>query len=70
MPQSSGPEPESYAGPTKLDPYHPLIQEQLTTYPELSAVRLFAECRAAGYPGGYSQVKALVARGYNPAFAS
>ncbi len=48
--------------PTKLDPYHPLIQERLTTYPELSAVRLFAECRAAGYPGGYSQVTAYVAR--------
>lgn len=48
--------------PTQLDPYHPLIQERLTTYPELSAVRLFAECRAAGYPGGYSQVTAYVAR--------
>jgi transposase len=48
--------------PTKLDRYHPLIQERLTTYPELSAVRLFAECRAAGYAGGYSQVKAYAAR--------
>jgi transposase len=48
--------------PTKLDAYHPLIQERLTTYPELSAVRLFAECRAAGYAGGYSQLTAYVAR--------
>jgi transposase len=50
------------AGPAKLDPYKPLIQERLTTYPALSAVRLLAECRAAGYPGGYSQLKAYVAR--------
>jgi hypothetical protein len=31
-----GPRP---AGPTKLDPYKPLIQERLATYPELTAVR-------------------------------
>ena len=29
-------------GPAKLDPYKPLIQERLTTYPALSAVRLRA----------------------------
>jgi transposase len=28
------------AVPTKLDPYKPLIEERLTTYPELTAVRL------------------------------
>jgi len=43
---------------TKLDRYLPLIQERLATYPALSAVRLFDECRAAGYAGGYSQLKA------------
>jgi transposase len=48
--------------PTKLAPYHPLIQKRLTTYPELSAVRLLAECRAGGYAGGYSQLTAYVAR--------
>src|SRR5881296_1915857 len=48
--------------PTKLDRYQPLIQERLMTYPELSAVRLLEECRAAGYAGGYSQLKAYVAR--------
>ncbi len=48
--------------PTKLDRYQPLIQERLLTYPELSAVRLLEECRAAGYAGGYSQLKAYVAR--------
>ncbi len=47
---------------TKLDRYLPLIQERLATYPALSAVRLFDECRAAGYAGGYSQLKAYVAR--------
>ena len=47
---------------TKLDRYQPLIQERLATYPALSAVRLFDECRAAGYVGGYSQLKAYVAR--------
>jgi len=48
--------------PTKLDRYQPLIQERLTTYPQLSAVRLLEECRADGYDGGYSQLKAYVAR--------
>jgi transposase len=50
------------AGPAKLDPYTPLIRERLTTYPALSAVRLLTECRAAGYSGGYTQLKAFVAR--------
>ncbi len=36
----------------QLDPFKPLIQERLTTYPALSAVRFLAECRAAGYAGG------------------
>ena len=48
--------------PTKLERYQPLIAERLTTYPELSAVRLLEECRAADYAGGYSQLKAFVAR--------
>ncbi|HVH66657.1 MAG TPA: IS21 family transposase [Gemmatimonadales bacterium] len=47
---------------TKLALYQPLIQERLATYPALSAVRLLEECRAAGYAGGYSQLKAYVAR--------
>ena len=37
--------------PSKLDPYKPLIRERLETYPELTAVRLFEEVRAAGNPG-------------------
>jgi len=47
-------------GPTKLDAYKPIIEARLTAYPELSAVRLLDEIRAAGYAGGYSQLKAFV----------
>jgi transposase len=43
--------------PTKLHPYHGIITERLDAYPELSAVRLLAEIRAAGYTGGYTQLK-------------
>lgn len=47
-------------GPGKLAPFFPLIQERLTAFPALSATRLLAECRAAGYTGGYSQLTAVV----------
>jgi transposase len=47
---------------TKLDSYKPIIEARLAAYPELSAVRLLDEIRAAGYPGGYSQLKAFVRR--------
>lgn len=46
--------------PTKLDPFKALIRTRLEAYPELSAVRLLEEIRAAGYTGGYSQLKAYV----------
>lgn len=42
--------------PTKLDLYKPLIQARLSEFPALQATRLFAECRAAGYAGGSSQL--------------
>jgi transposase len=45
---------------TKLDPYKPILETRLAAYPELSAVRLLEEIRAAGYRGGYTQLKALV----------
>lgn len=45
---------------TKLSAYHGIITERLRTYPELSAVRLLTECRAAGYTGGYTQLKKFV----------
>ncbi len=47
---------------TKLDPHTPLITTRLATYPELSAVRLFEEVRAAGYTGGITQLRDFVAR--------
>jgi transposase len=50
------------ARPTRLDSYKRLIETRLGTYPELSAVRLFAECRAAGYPGSLTQLKVFVRR--------
>jgi len=49
-------------GPAKLAPYTAIIDARLATYPELSAVRLFEEVRAAGYPGGLSQLKCYVRR--------
>src|SRR5205809_2483922 len=48
--------------PTKLDPYKAIIEARLAAYPELSAVRLLEEIRAAGYAGGYTQLKELVRR--------
>jgi transposase len=49
-------------GPTKLDAFKPIIEARLAAYPELSAVRLLDEIRAAGYAGGYTQLKAFVRR--------
>ena len=47
-------------GPSKLDPWKPVIAARLKAYPELSAAVLFREVKADGYPGGYSQVKRYV----------
>ena len=52
-----GPRPRR---PSKLDPYKGIIDARLAEYPKLSAVRLFNEVRAAGYEGGYGQVKRYV----------
>ena len=49
-------------GPQRLDPFKPIIDTRLTTYPALSAIRLFAECRAAGYDGSYTQLLVHVRR--------
>ncbi len=46
--------------PSKLDPYKSLILARLETFPDLSAVRLFEEVQAAGYPGSYCRVKLFV----------
>jgi transposase-like protein len=37
--------------PTKLDAFKPIIEARLAAYPELSAVRLLDEIRAAWYDG-------------------
>ena len=47
---------------TLLSPYEAIITTRLATYPELSAVRLFDEVRAAGYSGGITQVREYVVR--------
>src|SRR5574339_857420 len=54
-----GPRPPA---PTKLDPYKPIIEARLAAFPELSAVRLLDEIRAAGYVGGYTQLKEFARR--------
>ena len=45
--------------PTKLDAYKAIVRERLEEHPELTAVWLLAEIRAAGYPGGYTQAPLL-----------
>jgi transposase len=50
------------AGPTKLDAYKAIIVTRLAAYPQLSAVRLLAEIRAAGFEGSYTQLKEFVRR--------
>lgn len=44
----------------KIDRYREIILARLAAYPKLSATRLHAEIRAAGYAGGYTQVKEYV----------
>ena len=46
--------------PHKLDPYKAMIRERLAEYPKLSAIRLFEEVKAAGFPGSYTRVKDYV----------
>lgn len=48
--------------PAKLAPFEAILRTRLDAYPELSSVRLFEEIRAAGYGGGYTQVKEFVRR--------
>lgn len=47
---------------TQLDPYQAIITARLASYPELSAVRIYEELRAAGSPGGITQVRDYVTR--------
>jgi transposase len=59
LPVRYGPRPQV---PTKLDAYKPIIEARLAAYPELSAVRLLDEIRAAGYSVRYAL---LVVLGYS-----
>jgi transposase len=52
---------------TKLDAYKSIVDARLAVYPELSAVRLLEEIRAAGYSGGYTQLKSFVQQVRPPA---
>jgi transposase len=51
---------------TKLEKYKATIETRLREFPRLSAVRLFAECQAAGYTGGLTQLRVFV-RSLRPA---
>ena len=46
----------------KLDAFRPIIDARLAEFPRLTTTRLFDEIRAAGYAGGYTQVKDYVRR--------
>lgn len=56
------PHPVRRSRPPKLEPYKGIIHARLEKYPELTAVRLFDELKAAGYTGGITQLKAYVAQ--------
>ena len=44
----------------KIDAYRGIVHARLEEFPKLSAVRIYEELRAAGYAGGYTQVKEYV----------
>lgn len=44
----------------KIDAFRDIIESRLAEFPKLTAMRLFAEIRAAGYGGGYTQLKEYV----------
>ena len=53
--------PRQAGRPSKLAPYIDYLRERVTTFPELSAVRLHREIRERGYTGAYTAVKRFVA---------
>jgi transposase len=44
----------------KIDPFRSIIEARLREFPKLTSTRLFEEVRAAGYGGGYTQIKEYV----------
>ena len=53
--------PRSVGRPSKLAPFRNFLQEKITAFPDLSAVRLTREIRAMGYTGAYTAVKRYLA---------
>jgi transposase len=53
--------PRSVGRPSKLAPFWNFLQEKITAFPDLSAVRLTREIRAMGYTGAYTAVKRYLA---------
>src|SRR3954467_577623 len=46
----------------KIDDFRAIIDTRLAEFPRLTSTRLFTEIRAAGYAGGYTQLKEYVRR--------
>lgn len=57
-----GPEPKTAPRPSVLDPFKPVIQETLETYPRLTATRLFDMVVERGYSGSVRTVTRYVAQ--------
>lgn len=60
--QAGMPKAERARRPSIVDPYYPMILEELAKYPRLSATRLLSMARIRGYQGGSSQFRAHVAQ--------
>ncbi|MGH7635350.1 MAG: IS21 family transposase [Gemmatimonadaceae bacterium] len=52
-----GPRPPKHR---KLEPVRAIIETRLAEFPRLSGTRLLAECRAAGYEGGVTQLREFI----------
>ena len=60
--QAGLPKAERSQRTSMVDPYHPMILEQLEKFPRLSAARLLVMAQERGYRGGASQFRAHVSR--------
>lgn len=62
----SGPDSGEVAPGSILDPYKPYLVERLTEAPELTSIRLLAELKERGYPGGIAVVRRYIAKVRQP----